>query len=254
MSRYCILSLPRTGSTWLLEGIASHLLSTYTDKNFINLGEFLTLSINESDKYIKYYTDENKLIQQVKQLDKVPENSEYVLSFINKRLSILLDGTNQQSIILKYMYSNHVDHRINDLENLTKIKNHDFTIVNINRDPFESALSYLVSKQTNNWIKSTLWDNKNIESVTASSVTIPINYFKITYNIFLRVSKEKQKVTDDLNCVSVNYKSLVQDCIANQIPFEENNNCQKLYNIDYNSIVTNYDEILSLKSDNDNIR
>ena len=255
MIRYCVLSLPRTGSTWLLEGIASHLSSTYPDKNFINLGEFFTPSINlhKSEMYTKYYVDKDKLIKKIKQDDIVLENSEHVVSFINKRLDILLDGSEQQSMILKYMYSNYVDKRINDLENLTKIKNHNFTIVNINRDIFESTVSYLVSKQTNIWIKSTLWNNKNIESVTNSSITIQPSYFKLVYNTFLQVSREKQKIADELKCVNLDYKSLVQDCITNKIPFEENNNCQKLYDIDYNTIITNYDEILRLKVEIDKL-
>jgi hypothetical protein len=170
MIRYCVLSLPRTGSTWLLEGIASHLSSTYPDKNFINLGEFFTPSINlhKSEMYTKYYVDKDKLIKKIKQDDIVLENSEHVVSFINKRLDILLDGSEQQSMILKYMYSNYVDKRINDLENLTKIKNHNFTIVNINRDPFESTVSVLVSKKTNFWIRTTEWNKNFIFSLQSS--------------------------------------------------------------------------------------
>jgi hypothetical protein len=255
MIRYCVLALPRTGSTWLHEGIASHLSSTYSDKNFINLGEFFTPSINlhKLEMHTKYYVDKDNLIQKIKQDDIVLENSEHVVSFINKRLDILLDGSEQQSMILKYMYSNYVDKRINDLENLTKIKNHNFIIVNINRDVFECTLSYLVSKQTNIWIKSTLWDNKKIDLITPASVIIPLDYFKLTYITYLKISEEKQKLAENLCCVTVDYKTLVQDCNINKVPFEENNNCQKLYDMDYNTIITNYDEILRLKAEIDKL-
>jgi hypothetical protein len=247
-NRYCVLSIPRTGSTWLTEGIYGALCST--NSNVMNLGEFFTLPSNLGSSAIrtKYNVDEQGLLK--KQIQSTPclENLEKALeTFIDGRLLTLLNADKNQSVVFKYMYWTRPDERINDLENLKKIKNHGFTIVNINRDPFESAISFLVGKKTNFWIKSTLWSNKNIKPMTKSSITLSSEDFKSTYETFLNMTEEKQKISDELNCVSVNYESLKDDCYSNQIPFKEENTCKKVYNIDYCDIITNYDDLVKIK-------
>lgn len=250
MNRYCVLSLPRTGSTWLLEGIAESIQPINIDNNFINLGEFFTHFIY--NKYIKYYVDASNVIRKVKQSDVVTENTAYITNLIENRLSILNLGNDKQSIVVKYMYANHVDNKINDLEILNKIQNHNFTVVNINRNPFTSAISYLIGRRTNVWIRSTNWDCQHIDSIAKTNITASTMQFKVTYSAFLKLHQEKQQLANRLKCVTVNYESLVQDCLINNIPFNENNNCKKLYDVDYTTLITNYDELLNVKDEVDN--
>jgi len=248
MSRYCVLSIPRTGSTWLTEGIYGSLLSNNLNKNVINLGEFFTSpsSLGGLSMRTNYFID-NGMIK--RRLQPTPNPEKLLEDFISERLSTLLDGDNTQPVILKYMYWSRLNEKINDLDNLTKIKNHNFTIVNINRDPFESTISFLVGKKTNFWIKSTLWSNKNIKPVTKSSITLSLEEVKSNYEIFSSMAKEKQSIADALNCTTVNYESLVEDCAANQIPFKEDNTCKKVYSIEYDEIITNYNELLEIKNE-----
>jgi len=248
MTRYCVLSIPRTGSTWLTEGIYGSLLSNNLNKNVINLGEFFTSpsALGGLSMRTKYVLDEGMI---KRRLQPTTNTEKLLEDFINERLSTLLDGDNTQPVILKYMYWSRLSEKINDLDNLTKIKNHNFTVVNINRDQFESTISFLVGKKTNFWIKSTLWNNKNIKPVTKSSITFSLEDFKSNYEIFLGVAKEKQKIADSLDCINVNYESLVEDCATKQIPFKEDNTCKKVYDIDYNEIITNYNELLEIKNE-----
>jgi len=258
MSRYCVLSIPRTGSTWLTEGIYSSLLYDSLNENVTNLGEFFTLHpIQGRASFahrIKYVLDEEAMIRKQIQSIPWPENLGHSLeTLMKKRLTTLLAGDKNQPVVLKYMYWTPRDsEKINDLENFTKIKNHNFTIVNINRDPFESTVSVLVSKKTNFWIRTTEWNTKNIRLLTKSSITLSPEDVKSTYLEYVRVSKEKQKLADALNCVNVNYESLKSDCIVNQIPFEEKNLSKKVYNISYDEIITNYNELLEIKNQVDN--
>jgi hypothetical protein len=253
MNRYCVLSLPRTGSTWLLEGIGESIEAT--DNNFINLGEFFTPTIvanRNYEKHTKYFVDEKNIIKKVKTSEPVLENTEHIINFVNNRINILTTGNTEQSIVVKYMYANHVHNKINDLEILNKIQNHNFTVVNINRNPFTSAISYLIGRRTNVWIRSTNWDCQHIDAIAKTTITAPTMQFKVTYSSFLKLYQKKQQLANRLKCVTVNYESLVQDCLINNIPFNENNNCKKLYNVDYTTLITNYDELLNVKDEVDN--
>ena len=250
MNRYCVLALARTGSTWLLEGLSESIESSAVDNTFVNLGEFFTPTIVHKN-YIKYFVDDENIIRKVKTSEPVSENTENLINFINNRLNILTTANKQQPMVVKYMYANHVNNKINDLENLISIKNHNFTIVNINRNPFASAISYLVGQRTNVWIRSTNWDCQHIDAIAKTTITAPKLQFTVLYSTFLRLNQKKQKIADILNCKSVNYETLVEDCIANDIPFNGNNNCKKLYNVDYTTLIANYDELLKLKSEVD---
>jgi hypothetical protein len=108
--------------------------------------------------------DEEAMIRKQIQSIPWPENLGHSLeTLMENRLTTLLAGAKNQPVVLKYMYWTPRDsEKINDLENFTKIKNHNFTIININRDPFESTVSVLVSKKTNFWIRTTEWNTKNI--------------------------------------------------------------------------------------------
>jgi len=90
MFRYCVLSTPRTGSTWLNTGIGH---SYCTIKNYINLNEFF---IPFSNECARYELNKDQIIIRVNE-DKPIEMSD-VNQFINDRTNILLSGDNRQPL------------------------------------------------------------------------------------------------------------------------------------------------------------
>ena len=133
--------------------------------------------------------------------------------------------------------------------------NHNINIININRDTFESAISFYVAKHTGIAHKyvinaSTTWYQTSagkLPNITKPIITIDNNDFEIIYMQFITASIYKQKMADELNCITVNYNSLRMDCLDKSIPFQPISHLQKLYDEDYSSIITNYDQLLEIK-------
>jgi len=248
MFRYCVLSIPRTGSTWLNSGIGY----TYCRiKNYINLNEFFTPFVN---KYVRYELNNDQMIIGVKE-DNPIEVSD-VTQFINDRAAILFSGNNRQPLVLKYMYWPFDGYEIEDLKILEKMQAHNITIVNINRDPFDSAISLMAAKQTgiiHRWNTSSTgewWTTTEGRSptITISDITMSVLDFEAAYVQTLIANQEKEKIANLLGCITVNYNRLRLDCTKNKIPFQLISHSKKLYDIDYSKLITNYDELLEIKN------
>ena len=245
--RYCVLSIPRTGSTWLNSGIG-YCFSRL--KNYINLNEFFTPFMNNNH----YKINNDKMIYLATEITDKFEIDD-INEFNKFRMDILLNGNIKQPLILKYMYWPFEGVRYNDLENLKKLQNHNINIININRDTFESAISFYVAKYTGiahkyvvnsgtTWYQTSAGKSPNI---TKPIITIDNSDFEIIYMQFIAASIHKQQIADELNCTTVNYKSLRMDCFNKNIPFQPISHLQKLYDEDYSSIITNYDQLLEIK-------
>jgi hypothetical protein len=247
MLRYCILSIPRSGSTWLLTGI-NHV--TYPFKNSINLHEFFTPFTRP---FVRYELDDiNNIIEVV---EKTRIDVINLSDFIDSRMDIFLKGDSKQPLVFKYMYWSRNEFNITDIDNLKKIQNHNVTIINLNRNVFDSTISALSSGMTGNnhrWNTpkdGEWWSTVNGRSITIdiSKIIIPEVDFEATYMQFIMAYREKQKLSDELGCKTINYESLRTDCIKNKIPFQILSHSKKLYDIGYNQIIENYDKLLEIK-------
>ena len=247
MHRFCVLSIPRTGSTWLTNGIGN--TCSYF-KNFINLGEFFTPLGNSKTSY---HLNEEGMINYVTEEEVIKEPN--FTDFISRRLDKILKGNTSQPLVLKYMYWTRFDTDTNDLENLQKIKNHNIKIININRNTFDSTISMLVSETTginHRWInpQREWWTTTAgpVDEIPTPKITLSPLDFEITYLQFVQNNLEKERMANLLDCVTVNYDSLRMDCYKNKIPFQSVSRSKKIYDVDYNTIVENYDELLDIKN------
>ena len=246
--RYCVLSIPRTGSTWLVNDIG-HCFSIL--KNYIHLNEFFTPFV-----YDKHYKlDDNKMIYHSKEITDKFEVCDFN-EFNDSRMDILLNGNIKQPLVLKYMYWSRevLNLKYNDLENLKKIQNHNIKIININRNVFESCISYCVAttsgishKYEDNMISWYHTDLGRVLEIVQPKIIIDNTDFEIIYMEFIAAFIRKQKMADELNCITVNYNTLKRDCFNNKIPFQLISGSKKLYNEDYSSIITNYNQLLETK-------
>ena len=247
--RYCVLSIPRTGSTWLVNDIG-HCFSRL--KNYIHLGEFFTPFVD--DKH--YKLDDNKMICLSKEITDKFEICDFN-EFNQSRMDILLKGNIKQPLVLKYMYwyRDSLDLKYNDLENLKKIQNHNIKIVNINRNVFESCISYCVANISGIYHKfefnMNTWYHTDsagrVPEITQPTIIVDNTDFEIIYMEFITAAIYKQKMADALNCMTVNYNILKKDCFNNKIPLRSISNSKKLYDEDYSSIITNYNQLLETK-------
>jgi hypothetical protein len=251
MFRYCVLSIPRTGSTWLTNGIG---FAYHRFANYVNLHEFFTPFTNQ---FSRYQLDNNNMIKEFTELN--PYEVLNPTDFINSRMDLLLSGDINQPLVLKYMYWTRNFNETNDLDNLQKIQNHKIIIVNLVRDEFESALSSIMSQLTginHRWQnpKGQYWSTSNGEKteIDISRMNVCALDFQATYFQMKQANIEKQKIADLLGCTTVNYNNLRFECIDKKIPFQQMSFQQmalsrKLYDIGYSEIIKNYDELLEIR-------
>jgi hypothetical protein len=241
-----VLSIPRTGSTWLTNGIGN---TYHRFANYVNLHEFFTpfTRINS-----RYNLDDNNFIKEFVETE--PYEILNPTDFINSRMDILLNGNINQPLVLKYMYWTRNFNETNDLNNLQKIQNHKIIIVNLVRDEFESALSSIMAQITginHRWqnTKGEYWSTSNGEKtkIDISSINVCALDFQATYFQMKQANIEKQKIADLLGCTTVNYNNLRFDCIDKKIPFQNFTHSRKLYDIEYSEIIKNYDELLEIQ-------
>jgi hypothetical protein len=246
--RYCVLSIPRTGSTWLVNDIGRSFSGL---KNYIHLGEFFTPFVD--DKH--YKLDDNKMIYHSKEITDKFQVCDFN-EFNESRMDLLLNGYIKQPLVVKYMYWSREVFGLKsiDLENLKRIQNHNIKIININRNVFESCISYCAAKTSGISHRfeysMTAWyqtDLGRVPEIVQPKIIIDNTDFELTYMEFIAGFIHKQKMADELNCVTVNYNTLKRDCFNNKIPFQSISHTKKLYNEDYNSIITNYNQLLETK-------
>jgi len=247
MLRYCVLSIPRTGSTWLYNGIG-HIAFPY--KNYINLHEFFTPFTRS---FVKYELDDDNNIIEI--LEKTRIDVINLPDFMNYRMDLFLKGDPKQPLVFKYMYWSRDGFDISDIDNLKKIQNHNVEIINLNRNVFDSVISALTSSQTGNnhrWNTAKdgeWWSTVNGRQTTIDipEINIPEADFEASYMQYIMAYREKQKLSDELGFKTVNYNSMRKDCIKNKIPFQLLSHNRKLYDIDYDQIIENYDNLLEIK-------
>lgn len=252
MFRYCVLSIPRTGSTWLTNGIGH---TYHRFKNYINLHEFCTpfTRINS-----RYKLDDNNIIKEFFETE--PYEVLNPTNFVNSRVDILLKGDINQPLVLKYMYMTRPLKETNDLDNLQRIKDHKIIIVNLVRDTFDSTISAAVAGLTginHKWetAKGEYWSTSNGEKtkINIPNIIVPALDFKAAYFQMKQANIEKQKMADLLGCTTINYNNLRFDCINNKIPFQNYTHSRKVYDVDYSEIIKNYDQLLEIKERVDNM-
>ena len=249
MNRYCIFAIPRSGSNWLAASIGQ---VYHTLPNYVYLGEFFTFhKVNEDYKLNK----NNNIIQFIN--DNRLDDPNFMEEFKQRRLKILLEGNINQPLVLKNMYWKYPRTTHNYLKNLKKIQDHNIKILNLNRDPFDCAISIMVSDITgishryeiepNNPILSSNNIQTELDVPKEGSIFIDKLEFKMTYNRYMTAHKEKQKIADKLKLINIEYETLIADCFRNRIQVKINSVCKKLYDMDYSKIIQNYDDLLKIK-------
>ena len=64
----------------------------------------------------------------------------------------------------------------------------------------------------------------------------------MTYNL-------KQQIAADLECKTIKFNNLREDCLLNKIPFHSQSHSTKVYDEDYSDIITNYNDLLEIRDE-----
>ena len=252
MIRYCILSIPRSGSTWLLTGIG-HMIRNLS--NYINLQEFNVPSV---EPHSRFELDDNNYIR--KYIDDVPAEIIDPQGWHDNRVNLIHLSNPTQPCILKYMiWHSYRSVNYNDFNNLKKIQDNNVVIINLDRDPFDCSISREVSEITgitHHWFfnrsKDKEWwhtTNGPKDKIENPRVNVNVDDFKVNYMEYLMTYNLKQQIAADLKCKTIRFNNLREDCLLNKIPFHYHSHAAKLYDEDYSDIITNYKDLLEIRDE-----
>lgn len=228
-NRWCIISGPRTGSTWL-----EHLIWTYFKKEndkSVHLGEILFPPIS---KQWFYKLDENNYI--------IQKTGGYLGNNLYNDVVDLLKSSNvSQPIVLRvftqaelYSKEQYIDF-FHDLEKL------GFKFISLNRNVFDRAVSLYFMEQskivhrwddTNGYFYTNL-DGQIVKNISEQSAhIIDENKFHDAYNRCNDFINLQQEIVNHINHIKVNYETMIEDCLIEQIPHIQPT-IKKTYNESY---------------------
>jgi hypothetical protein len=248
--RWCIISGARSGSTWLEEMI----YNGFPYKNYqIKLGE----PLEHSDNYFKS-SGHNHTVSLNEfgclRLSRLPnqifknksEYIDYLIDTFNK-------GNPTQDIVLKVFTQPWKYSEEEYLKFLSALKNLGFKFINLSRKITDRAVSWGVmekSKVVHRWSH----DNKNyvstyqglsdINDKISESLHFEPRIFLDYMNLTWQEDQLKSKILKYFDHVDINYDTIVQDCHKHRIKINTKTKVQKLYNMDYSRLISNYDELI----------
>lgn len=231
-NRWCIISGARSGSRYLEDLIFNGLPRTKL-KPSIKLGEFL------SEDFIMYLDSNGTDIFKKQDIASV-ERREYMDRVLQE-----IQENDTTSVVTRIFVQPHLISTKTPLDlvsaELQKFKNLNFNFIFLQRNIFDRAISALVAHKTNRWLRlkqeKSVWQTMTIDS---ESFICQINYInkqlEITKNLINSVA---------ISCSLVNYETMFQDCLNNNIPMSTESNLVKTYDVPYQKIILNYHELVT---------
>jgi len=248
--RWCIIAGARSGSTWLEEMIFNSFPNKFyqmklgeplehSEDYFKSSGHNHTVMLNPSG-FIKLGRLENHMFK-----DQI-EYVDYLIDIFNK-------GDTRQNLVLKVFPQVWKLPKEQYIRFLHTLEHLGFKFINLNRKITDRAISWQVMQQrkiVHKWndygskFFSTIEGNTNIVEPKVNSIDLDIKIFYDYLNLTLAEDNVKDEILKNFNYVSVNYETMVSDCVSNDIPINRITKVQKLYASEYQELISNYDKIV----------
>lgn len=228
--RWCIVCLPRSGSTWLE-------VMLYRQIKSFRLSEYFVYGIynNPLDK-MDFKLNDNNFIEIVDKTNTTLSQDE----FYQHRLKILLQADRDQSVTMRMMIAWDSYDYINYLKYLTNL---NFKIVILTRNIFDILISQFVSMTL---MHPHTFDVKDYETTKLKLLKIDTTEFVRLLNHMKRQEKIQETAALQFKLPTIRYETLIEDCITNNIPIDPEVNVFKTYNELYSDYVENYSELLKI--------
>ena len=243
MNRWCIVSGPRSGSTYFEACIYSALLAKDADAQklqefihpYVAFDNTVSLLPNKKIKFIE--GTHNGLKTKTQLVDHI--KSIIALSDITQSLTCRV-----------FCQFNH--HSKNDfIDFLSLLVNQNFQLINLNRHLLDRAISLYFALETGIWHRTVI-DNqiklirhsdapqdKNIDKIS-----VDVKKFKSIYNYIGLDLKLRNEIFQSLPCINVSYENMYNDVIKYNIPFLKNETYIKVHNDIYENYILNYKEVV----------
>lgn len=231
-NRWCIISGPRSGSTWLENSIYEYLKAK--DNIAQKLLEFIHLNnvmLLDSVNNIRIFEIENRHLNS---FDEKLQTAYRLIENANVKQSLTCRVFNEN-----YFTSSEY------LDFFLHLQKYGFKFINLERDLLDRAISLYFAIETGVWHRI-----KDSHLSTNTDTKLLVDLPKIVdYYLFMHKSYIlRQQILNNLPHVVVNYKTSYQDLKLHNIPFKEDTNLQilKTYEKPYKDLIINYDEVINM--------
>jgi hypothetical protein len=191
-------------------------------------------------------------------MDTVPVEIVDPQGWLDNRANLIRLGNPTQPFVLKYMlWHSYRSVNYNDFNNLKNMQDNNIVIINLDRDPFECAISREVSEITgivHHWFNkqsqaTEFWTTSEGSKYKIDNPRVHVNVddFKTNYIEYLMTYNLKQQLAAELKCKTVRFNNLREDCLLSKIPFHPQSHSSKVYEEDYSDIITNYNDLLEIR-------
>ena len=245
-NRWCIIAGARSGSTWL-ENLIFESFSKHT--NPIRLSEYLLSPFLNT-----FLKDENNWICE-KNIPIFPQTNDETAQIIQDRIETICTSTIEQPLTMRVFIRPDQTLNLDYDVFFKKLADRNFKFVTLYRDIFDKSLSWYFMENTGiihrwgNNGETYRYDTmqgvkKSIEVTEVKPVTVNITHWAHT-NLYMSYKDEvlRKKMTAKLDCPTVRYETLIDDCYANNIPIGPTE-IMKTYEFSYKDYILNYDELV----------
>ena len=243
-NRWCIISGPRSGSTWIEKSIYNALV--IEDQSAQRLQEIINPGVGLINTFRLL---PNKKIEFIENKRNFLSDKDQLLTFIK---TIIIHGDNDQALTCRVFPQNNF-FSVDEYMNFFKILlNNNFHFINLERNLFDRAISFYMALETNLWHRVKTAQNQiNLTSSPGKNPTVLIEPLSVNIPRFIENYKYLKKdaeirkyIFTHLPCMNISYENLNEDIQKSMIPFLVDDTFLKTYDQTYQKMIKNYDELL----------
>jgi hypothetical protein len=244
-NRWCIIAGARSGSTWLENLIFESLPK---NKKPLRLNEYiLSPFLTTFSKDENNYVCENNVLM-------LPLTNDETAQIIQDRIDTISTANIEQPLTMRVFIRPNQTLNLDYNMFFNKLADINFKFVTLYRNIFDKSLSLYFMENTgivHRWGNNketyhydTMQGNKKPSDISKlEPLTVNMsNWLRNLYNSYTDEVLRK-KMTSKLDCPTVRYETLIDDCYANNIPIGPTE-IIKTYELPYKDYILNYDELV----------
>ena len=245
-NRWCIIGGPRSGHTWCEHVVFGGIVNL---PNSIQLNEFVHSGVAATSTEDFKLDSNNNII-------KIRNETVDMRTFTKDRCQLIFRANQKQPttmvVIPEPWVRNDIDF-LDFVQNLSTIAN--FKIITMKRSMFDRAVSWYYMSITriahqyrndNGSTKFTSETGESFETFDPPVITANVHKFFEFLTLCIRYEMYIRCIESKVECIQLNYDTLVDDCKKNNIPANPNTAIKKTYSQGYKNLIKNYDELLDM--------
>lgn len=246
MTRWCIITGPRSGSVYV-EQLLYFPMSSMESARM--LGEFLAPNLDYSHK--QYGLDANLNITAIDMDRPMDVNASSMEDFYQGRISMIGSSNTNQPLTMRVFCQSYIFPMRKYLNFFRILRDRNFRFISLRRDLLDRAISFYFMLNHGRIHRFEIdgheFVTKNMSGdQPLSPVVVDVEKFMTLYRQVVDDDRIRQFATNMLRCPVVNYETAVQDLENLGIPTARRVDTKRTYDEDYRSMMLNYQEIIDV--------